>query len=156
MHRKIRSRWQTLKPTKRCWRKITTKGDDPTCRLTTTNRRSGNIPTPSAVSATHIPVAVVQGKRQLTRQQVDAAAARRHVDVCRHLAFLQRDLQRAVVQVTEEQEAVQVPRAELEAQRYDVVSGPARQLQEAGGVKEDREGVGLHAGEGQVPLDEKK
>lgn len=99
---------------------------------------------------------VVQGKRQLTRQQVDAAAARRHVDVCRHFAVLQRDLQRAVVQVTEEEEAVRVPRAELEAQRYDVVSGPARQLQEAGGVEEDREGVGLHTGEGQVPLDERE
>lgn len=30
--------------------------------------------------------------------------------------------------------------------------GPARQLQEAGGIEKDREGVGLHAGEGQVPL----
>lgn len=74
----------------------------------------------------------------------------------RHFAFLQRDLQRAVVQVTEEQEAIGVPRAELEAERYDVVSGTAGQLQEAGGVKEDREGVGLQAGEGQVPLDEKE
>lgn len=101
-------------------------------------------------------MAVVQGKRQLTRQQVDAAAARRHVDVRRHLAVLQRDLQRAVVQITEEKEAVRVPRAELEAQRYDVMSSPARQLQEAGGVEEDREGVGLHAGEGQVPLDERR
>lgn len=74
----------------------------------------------------------------------------------RRLAVLQRDLQRAVVQVAEEEEAVRVPRAELEAQRYDVVSGAARQLQEAGGVEEDREGVGLHAGEGQVPLEERK
>lgn len=97
-----------------------------------------------------------EATRQLTRQQVDAAAARRHVDVRRHLAVLQRDLQRAVVQVAEEEEAVRVPRAELEAQRYDVVSGAARQLQEAGGVEEDREGVGLHAGEGQVALRERE
>lgn len=97
-----------------------------------------------------------EATRQLTRQQVDAAAARRHVDVRRHLAVLQRDLQRAVVQVAEEEEAVRVPRAELEAQRYDVVSGAARQLQEAGGVEEDWEGVGLHAGEGQVALRERE
>lgn len=69
-----------------------------------------------------------------------------------HLAVLQGDLQRAVIQITEEEEPVGVPCPKLEAHRYRVVIGPTRQLQEAGGVKEDREGVGLHAGEGQVTL----
>lgn len=67
-------------------------------------------------------------------------------------AVFQCDLQRAIVQVTEEEEPVGVPRPKLEAQRNDVVTGPAWQLQEAGGIEKDWEGVGLHAGEGQVPL----
>lgn len=75
-----------------------------------------------------------------------------HVDADHDLALLQGDLQRAVVQVAEEEQAVGVPRAELEAHRDGVVVGSARQLQEAGGVEEDGEGVGLHAGEGQVTL----
>lgn len=67
-------------------------------------------------------------------------------------AILQRDLQGAVVEVAEHEEPVGVPRAELEAERYGVVTGSAWQLQEAGGIEEDREGVSLHAGEGQVAL----
>lgn len=88
----------------------------------------------------------------LTWQQVYPVAAGRHIDVHHNFAVFQWDLQRAIVQVTEEEEPVGVPRPKLEAQRYDVVIGPARQLQEAGGIEKDREGVGLHAGEGQVPL----
>lgn len=67
-------------------------------------------------------------------------------------AVLQGDLQGAIIEVTEYEEPVGVPRSELEAERYGVVTGSAWQLQEAGGVEEDREGVSLHAGEGQVTL----
>ena len=73
----------------------------------------------------------------------------------RHLAALQGHLQRPVAQVTEQQQSVRVPRAELEAHRRRVVIGPPRQLQEAGGVEEDGEGVCLHAGEGQVALSQR-
>lgn len=69
-----------------------------------------------------------------------------------NLAVLEGDLQRAVIEIAEEEEPVGVPRTKLEAHRYSVVIGSTRQLQEAGGVKKDREGVGLHAGEGQVTL----
>lgn len=68
------------------------------------------------------------------------------------LAVFEGDLQRALVEVAEEEEPVGVPRAKLEADRRRVVVGPARQLQEAGGVEEDWEGVSLHAREGQVTL----
>ena len=78
--------------------------------------------------------------------------APRGVDVHCQLAAFQGHLQRPVAQVTEQQQAVGVPRAELEAHRCRVVIGPPGQLQEAGGVEEDGEGVRLHAGEGQVPL----
>ena len=67
-------------------------------------------------------------------------------------AVPQGDLQGAFVEVTEHEEPVGIPRAELEAERYSVVTGSARQLHEAGGVEEDREGVSLHTGEGQVTL----
>lgn len=92
---------------------------------------------------------------RLTRRQVHpvvVAGRSRHVDADRRPAVLQGDLQGAVVEVAEQEEPVRVPRAELEAERYGVVARPARQLQEAGGVEEDREGVSLHAGEGQVAL----
>lgn len=69
-----------------------------------------------------------------------------------NFALLKGDLQRAVVKITEKEEPIGVPSAKLEAQRYCVVVGSARQLQEAGGIKEDREGVGLHTGEGQITL----
>lgn len=69
-----------------------------------------------------------------------------------NFAVLEGDLQRAVIEVTEEEEPIGVPRTKLEAQRYRVVIGSTWQLQEAGGIKKDREGVGLHAGEGQVTL----
>ncbi|TNN63836.1 hypothetical protein EYF80_025954 [Liparis tanakae] len=47
--------------------------------------------------------------------------------------------------ITEEEEPVRVPRPELEAHRYSVVIGSARQLQEAGGIKKDREvGAAIH------------
>lgn len=69
-----------------------------------------------------------------------------------NLAVLEGDLQRAVIEVTEEEESIGVPRTKLEAHRHCVVIGSAWQLQEAGGVEKDREGVGLHAGEGQVTL----
>lgn len=75
-----------------------------------------------------------------------------HVDADHCSAVLQGDLQGAVVEIAEHEEPVRVPRAELEAKRYGVVTGSARQLQEAGGVEEDREGVSLHTGEGQVTL----
>lgn len=68
------------------------------------------------------------------------------------LAVLQGDLQRAVIKITEEEEPIRVPCTKLEAHRYCVVICPTRQLQEAGGIEKDREGVGLHAGEGQVTL----
>lgn len=68
------------------------------------------------------------------------------------LAVLQGDLQCAVVKITEEEESVGVPRAEVETHRQCVVTSSAWQLQEAGGIEKDREGVGLHAGEGQVTL----
>lgn len=68
------------------------------------------------------------------------------------LAIFQRDLQRAVIQVTEQEQPIGVPGTKLEAHGQRVVTGSARQLQEAGGVEEDREGVRLHAGEGQVTL----
>lgn len=67
-------------------------------------------------------------------------------------AILQGDLQGAIIEVTEHEEPIGIPRSELEAERYGVVTGSAWQLQEAGGVEEDREGVSLHAGEGQVTL----
>ncbi|KAK0140527.1 hypothetical protein N1851_022496 [Merluccius polli] len=69
--------------------------------------------------------------------------------------FVHGHLQRPVAQVTEQQQSVGVPRAELEAHRRCVVIGPPRQLQEAGGVEEDGEGVRLHAGEGQVALSQR-
>lgn len=75
-----------------------------------------------------------------------------HVDADHHSAVLQGDLQGAVVEIAEHEEPVRVPRAELEAKRYGVMTSSARQLQEAGGVEEDREGVSLHTGEGQVTL----
>lgn len=75
-----------------------------------------------------------------------------HVDADHRSTVLQGDLQGAVVEIAEHEEPVRVPRAELEAKRYGVVTGSARQLQEAGGVEEDREGVSLHTGEGQVTL----
>lgn len=80
------------------------------------------------------------------------AGRSRHVDVDYRAAALHGDLQGAVVEVAEHQQPVGVPRAELEAERYGVVSRSARQLKEAGGVEEDWEGVSLHAGEGQVTL----
>lgn len=69
-----------------------------------------------------------------------------------NLAVLEGDLQRAIVKITEEEESIGVPRAKLEAHRYCVVIGSTWQLQEAGSIKKDREGVGLHTGEGQVTL----
>lgn len=69
-----------------------------------------------------------------------------------NLAVLEGDLQRAIIKITEEEEPIRVPRTELEAHRYCVVIGSTRQLQEAGGIKKDWEGVGLHTGEGQVTL----
>lgn len=75
-----------------------------------------------------------------------------HIDADHRSAVLQGDLQGAVVEIAEHEEPVGVPRAELEAKRYSVVTGTAWQLQEAGGVEEDREGVSLHTGEGQVTL----
>lgn len=69
-----------------------------------------------------------------------------------NFATLEGDLQRAVIEITEEEEAVWIPRAELEAYGHDVVVGSARQLQEARGVEKDREGVRIHAGERQVKL----
>lgn len=91
---------------------------------------------------------------RLTRRQVYpiVAVRPRDIDAHRRLSVLQGDLQGAVVEVAEHEEPVRVPRAELEAERYGVVAGPARELQEAGGVEEDREAVSLHAGEGQVAL----
>lgn len=67
-------------------------------------------------------------------------------------ALLQGDLQSPVVKVTEEEKPVRVPGSELEAHRHCVVIGSPWQLQETGGIEEDREGVGLHAGEGQIAL----
>lgn len=67
-------------------------------------------------------------------------------------AVFQRYFQRSVVKVAEEEEPMWVPGPKLEAHRHCVVIGPTRQLQEARGIEEDREGVGLHAGEGQVTL----
>lgn len=69
-----------------------------------------------------------------------------------NFAVLEGDLQRPIIKITEEEEPVRVPCTKLEAQRYCVVIGSTWQLQEAGGVKKDREGVGLHTGEGQVTL----
>lgn len=80
------------------------------------------------------------------------AGRSRHVDVDHRAAVLQGDLQGSVVEVAEHEEPVWVPCAELEAERYGVVSRSTRQLKEAGGVEEDWEAVSLHAGEGQVTL----
>lgn len=68
------------------------------------------------------------------------------------LAVIKGDLQRAIVKITEEEESVGVPRPKLETHRYYVVAGPTWQLQEAGGVEEDREVVCLQTGEGEVTL----
>ncbi len=76
----------------------------------------------------------------------------RHIDMNYNLAVLERDLQRAIVKIAEEEEPIGVPRAKLEAHRYGVVIGSTWQLKEAGSIKKDREGVGLHTGEGQVTL----
>ncbi len=76
----------------------------------------------------------------------------RHVDMNYNLAVFEGDLQRAIIKVTEEEESIWVPRSKLKAHGYCVVIGSAWQLQEAGGIKKDREGVGLHTGEGQVTL----
>lgn len=69
-----------------------------------------------------------------------------------NFAVLEGDLQHPIIKITEEEEPVGVPCTKLEAQRYCVVIGSTWQLQEAGGIKKDREGVGLHTGEGQVTL----
>lgn len=45
-----------------------------------------------------------------------------------------------------------IPRTKLQSHRYEVVSGPTGQLEEAGGIKKDGEGVRLHAGKGEVAL----
>ena len=72
------------------------------------------------------------------------------------LALDQDQLQHPVSQCAEEQQAVGVPRAELEPYGDHVVFPPSRQLQEAGGVEEDGKGVGLHTGEAQVALRREK
>lgn len=69
-----------------------------------------------------------------------------------NFAVLQGDLQSAIIEITEHEEPIVIPCTKLEAERYCVVIGSTWQLQETGGVKEDREGVGLHTGEGQVAL----
>lgn len=51
-----------------------------------------------------------------------------HVDVDHRSAVLQGDLQGAVVEIAEHEERVRVPRAELEAEWYGVVTSSARQL----------------------------
>lgn len=51
-----------------------------------------------------------------------------HVDADHRSAVLQGDLQGAVVEIAEHEEPIRVPRAELEAKRYGVVTGSARQL----------------------------
>lgn len=91
---------------------------------------------------------------KFTCQQVHPVVAGRlrHVDMNYNFAVLEGDLQRAIIKITEEEKPIGVPRTKLKAHRYCVVIGPAWQLQEAGGIKEDWEGVGLHTGEGQVTL----
>ena len=91
---------------------------------------------------------------KLTWQQVYPVGAGcfRHIDVNHDFAVFQGYLQGAIIEITEEEQPVGVPRTKLEAHGYRVVIGSAWQLQEAGGVKKDREGVGLHAGEWQVTL----
>lgn len=69
-----------------------------------------------------------------------------------NFAVIEGDLQRAIIKITEEEEPIGVPRTKLKAHRYCVVIGSAWQLQEAGGIKKDWEGVGLHTGKGQVTL----
>lgn len=69
-----------------------------------------------------------------------------------NLAVLKRDLQSAVIEVTEEKEAIGVPGTKLEAHGYRVMIGSTWQLQETGGIEKDWEGVGLHTGERQVSL----
>jgi len=69
-----------------------------------------------------------------------------------NFALLKRDLQCAVIKITEKKKAVRVPRPKLEAHRHCVMIGSTWQLQEAGGIEKDREGVGLHTGERQVAL----
>ena len=75
-----------------------------------------------------------------------------HIDINNYFAVLQGDLQRSIIQITEEEEAIGVPCTKLEAHRHCVMIGSTRQLQEARGIEEDREGVGLHTGERQVTL----
>lgn len=72
------------------------------------------------------------------------------------LAFDQDQFQHPIRQRAEEQQAVGVPRAELEPNRHHVVFFPAGQLQEAGGIEEDGKRVGLHTGECQVALRKEK
>lgn len=69
-----------------------------------------------------------------------------------NFAVFQRYFQCSIIEITEEEESVWVPRTKLEAHGHDVVIGSTWQLQEAGGIEKDWEGVGLHTGEGQVTL----
>lgn len=67
-------------------------------------------------------------------------------------AVFQRELQHAVSQRAEQEQAIGVPRAKLEAHRHHAVLHSTWQLQETRGVEGNREGVRFHTGECQITL----
>lgn len=77
----------------------------------------------------------------------------RDADVCRDSAVFQRELEHAVSQRAEQEEAVRIPRPKLETHRHHVVLPSPRQLQETCAVEGNREGVRCHTGECQITLE---
>lgn len=58
--------------------------------------------------------------------------------------------------MTEKQETTGVPSPELEANRKQVLVKPSGHLQVTGSVEKDRHCVGLHAGETQISLEDRR
>lgn len=88
-----------------------------------------------------------------TRGDLDARVLLlRDVDVDGDLALSQAHLHGAVGHGAIQEEPAGVPGAEVEADRGGVAAEAPGEAQEAGGVEEDGEGVGLGTGEGEVPL----